>query len=518
MSIPAQKTEWPPRNTRPVFDQIEHDNAWLVGDLAQINEYAAKDRPSPATSKWQYNGGIGGAAARIVYGKPARTKGNTTIERHLKTPEALCSVSASILVGKPPAITPHPDDENNETLHETLEHVFGNDLAASELYRAAYHVSGLGWVIGRIRWDTEMSPHPWIEWVDPDQAIIEWAGNRPKSILFWDKLPKLDDNKAVWRLMQSHIPGRVNYALFEGTADNVGMIKPFTDHPDAAYLAEIVDMDSGIDTGTSRLTAYPWLNRPSVAKWRNKPQLRNLGMSDIAAGGGIWADIDKTWTLFMNELDSSKAKLLVSEELMRLGLPGQGQFFEIDRTVFPVAQGASADEKPILEQVQFNIRVNEFTASLTASKLEAAEAVGLSPITVGMDTDNGSALTATEVRAKSKRTLDTWDIKARMARAALSELATAMLEVDAYLNNTQPPTMPVNVSMVSPVVNTELDEAQAIRELRSAGVASVDYAVTRLHPEWTPEQVQAEIAAIKAENTVSDPFTILPPDVNPAGE
>ena len=420
-------------------------------------------------------------------------------------------------MGKPPTLTPHPDDQQNPILQETLETVFGSDLVTSELYQAARHAAALGWVIGRIRWDTTLQPHPWIEWVDPDQAVIEWAGNRPKSVLFWDKLPNPEKGKTVWRLFQSHIPGRINYALYEGTQNNVGMIRPFTDHPDTTYLANVVDIDSGIDTGTSRLTAYPWLNRPGVAQWRTKPQLRNLGMSDIQAGGGIWADIDKIWTDFMNEVDAGKAKLLVSEELMRLGLPGQGQFFEFDRTVFPVAQGASADEKPTLEQVQFNIRVTEFLGALQAAKLEAVESVGLSPITVGMDSES-SALTATEVRAKSKRTLDTWDIKARMARAALSELATAVLEVDAFLNDTIPPTMPVNVSMVSPVVNTELDEAQAIGELRSAGVASVEYAVARLHPEWTPEQQTTEVAAIRSETSVTDPFTILPPDVNPAGE
>lgn len=517
MNMPKQKTSWPPKHYQPVFDQIRHDEAWFTGDLTAINLYTSKDRPTP--NNHQPIGGLMGLSNRMLYGKPQpRSRGNTTIERHLKTPESLCAVSASILVGKPPSITPHPVDETNTNLAETLQHVFGSDLAASELYQAALHTSALGWVIGRIRWDTTASNHPWIEWVDPDQAIIEWAGNRPKSILFWDKLDTHNKDKSVWRLLQSHTPGRITYALFEGTHDNLGMIKPFTDHPDTEYLTELVDAESGIDTGTTRLTAYPWFNRPGVPKWRNKPQLRNLGLSDISAGGGIWADIDKTWTTFMNELDSSKAKLLVSEELMQLGLPGQGRFFEMDRTVFPVAQGASADQKPTLEQVQFDIRVTEFMQTLSAAKMEAVEAVGLSPITVGMDTETGASLTATEVRAKSKRTLDTWDTKARMARAALSELATALLEVDAYLNNTQPPTMPVNVSMVAPVVNTELDEAQAIGELRTAGVASVEYAVNRLHPEWTPEQIRQEIINIKNENSVTDPFTILPPDVSPVGD
>lgn len=241
MTLPTQKTPWPPQHLTPVFQQIAHDDAWLTGDLAAINTFTQQDRPTPAQTPWQYNGGIGGTAARIVYGKPERTPGNTTISRHLKTPDALCDVSASILVGKPPTLTPHPDDQQNPILQETLETVFGSDLVTSELYQAARHAAALGWVIGRIRWDTTLQPHPWIEWVDPDQAVIEWAGNRPKSVLFWDKLPNPEKGKTVWRLFQSHIPGRINYALYEGTQNNVGMIRPFTDHPDTTYLANVVD-------------------------------------------------------------------------------------------------------------------------------------------------------------------------------------------------------------------------------------------------------------------------------------
>ncbi|WP_258174597.1 hypothetical protein [Corynebacterium diphtheriae] len=49
-------------------------------------------------------------------------------------------------------------------------------------------------------------------------------------------------------------------------------------------------------------------------RWRHYPQRKNLGASEISAAGGLFADLDKIWTDFMNEIDSAKSKQLISEE------------------------------------------------------------------------------------------------------------------------------------------------------------------------------------------------------------
>ncbi|CAB0889450.1 phage portal protein [Corynebacterium diphtheriae bv. mitis] len=512
MGMPEPKTTWPPRHLGKAFDQIKHDHALLVGDINLINENLAHDRPTPnntpASTSWQLNGGIGGSLARAIYGKPRRTRGNTTIQRHLPFPARIADASAGLMVGEPPRITVHPDDEGNTVLVDALDHATSSDRFAADLYQAAVRSSGLGWVLARIVWDTTINEHPWIEWVDPDQAVITWAQGRPTEIIFWDRLTDLEGDKHVWRLLQLHKAGRVEYALYAGEAENIGHQRPYVDHPDAAYLVDIVDAEQGINTGTTHLTACVLPNREGVHRWRHYPQLKNLGASDISAAGGLFADLDKIWTDFMNEIDSAKSKLLISEELMEVGAPGSGLAFEFDRTIFPVAQGATADAKPTLEQVQFNIRVQEYVAALEKVQRQIMDAVGISPLTLGDDSGVSGAMTATEVKAKSKSTLDTWRIKARMWRAALSELMTAYLWIEAGIHGVQGPARPVNVAMREPVQETDLDRANAVQTLRGAQVMSIETAVERLHPEWTPQEKELEVQRIKAENAAVDPFTL----------
>ena len=61
--------------------------------------------------------------------------------------------------------------------------------------------------------------------------------------------------------------------------------------------------------------------------------------------------------------------------------------------------------------------------------------------------------------------------------------------------------------MREPVEATEDDEARTLSTLRAAGIASLRYAVRRLHPEWTVEEVDAEIRELQAELT-----GVTPPD------
>lgn len=509
--IPAQYTTWPPHEHTLIRDRIDHAKAWLTGDLGYINQQLPT-QPQAAKTRWQNNGGIGGATARLIYGRPHPERGNATIQRFLPLPASMCQTSADLLLGQPATFTLHPDDGDNEPAAEALQTVFGSDLAAAELTNAAQQVAAYGWVMCRVVWDTTHTAKPWLEFIDPSQTLITWRGNRPTAVTMWDVLPQHGNAKTVHRLFQHHSVGHIAYALFAGKADNIGQQVPFTDHPDAAHLADLVDADGAIPTGSTRLTAYPWLNRAGVAEWDNYPQLRHLGTGDIAAGGKIWADINLLWTDMVNEFGVGKAKLLVSEELLNTRQPGSGLAYDMGQTVYPVAQGASADERPTLEQVQFAIRVEEYRAGLQAAKLEAADAVGWSPITLGLDMD-ARAITATEITARSAKTLATWQSKARMARAALSEIATALLEVDAYLNNTTPPTKPVNVALVAPIQETEEDKANRLTRLHGGMLASTEYAVAELHPEWTEQQKAEEVARIRQQALadVPDPFT-LPPD------
>ena len=111
-------------------------------------------------------------------------------------------------------------------------------------------------------------------------------------------------------------------------------------------------------------------------------------------------------------------------------------------------------------------------------------------------------------------TLNTQRGKARHLRAGLSELVTAVIDMDSVLNGYALLSGPVDVSVAQPIQETDLDRAETVKTLRDARAASTHHLVERMHPEWTAAQVEEEVERIRTEEGVVDPF-LLGPDEAP---
>lgn len=507
MAMPEQDTDWPPTAFAAAIRQVKHDADWLANTAT---DHPATTNPRPVTSAYQYNGGIMGAGARALLGRPTAGPGVTARPRTLPIAGSLCGVSADIMAGEPPAVTLHPDDAENEKAAQALDELTSSDMFAAELHQAMKRCAGLGWTYPRIVWNENIQQHPWIEWVDADRAFAEYEHGRLKSVLFWDEYPDPKDKRVFYRLLQEHTPGRITYALYRGTRASVGKVVPLNEIPQTAHLAELVDTESGIDTYSECLTAGHIINGEEAMEWRDDPQLRYYGASDIRKGGGLWEDINTTWSNLKHEEEAGRGRLLVSEDLLTSGKPGMGQYFDWARDVYPLSPSGDPDSSGTIKPVQFELRFDKYLLLLAQQLMQAAQAVGLSALTVGAEKANAN-MTATEIRALSERTIATAKAKGRYLRAGLSEVITAYLSLDAELNGYEPPTRLVNVALPEVVQETELDRTQAAQNLRSADAASTRYLVRRLHPEWTQPEVDDEVAEILAERKAgmpSDPFAI----------
>lgn len=516
MSILPPTSAWPPAHYKPALDQVRHDAAVLSGDLAVQNDLYAAKQPKPYTSQFQFNGGLFGSVARGMLGTPRPNNATPAVTQFDTLPFDLATLSADVLVGEPPRFTLNPADEGNTDATVALTDFTGTDTFAADLHQAFRSCAGLGWVYGRVVWNTDIDPHPWVEWVDADQGMPEFTNGRVTAIVFWDTYRQ---GKHVYRLLQRHTAGRIEYELHQGDEHKLGMVVPFTEVPETAYLADVVDADSGVTTGATRPTAVLLPNLDRSPQWRTDPYLRYLGMSDVVKGGEVWHSLNMLWTDLMHEVDSAKAKLVVPEHYLRSNGPGRGMSYEWFRDVYTKPQGANPDQADTIERVQFDMRVDSYMQAIDNTRMRAVSSAGWSNITFGLE--NASAqMTATEIRARSTRTIHTHKAKSRHARAGLGELLTAWLEMDAALNRYTPPTHAVNVAVAEPVQATELDEATTVQTLRNAGVASTRYAVTRLHPEWTQEQIDNELAELAREQRAEvgvNPFENVGLDEPPRG-
>lgn len=488
---------------RPAFDEIAWCDRVLTGENNPHN-YRAPTNPARF--------GLIGNLTR----QPGGFHGDAEQPQHIPLANTLCRASADLLTGVAPTFT-ITDPDQCPTGADFIAGLTTTDEFSALLHAAMISCSAHGWVWGRVVWNTSVDSHPWVDFVDADQAIPTFEYGRIVDVTFVEELPDpAGKNERVWRVLEGHTPWRITYRLFVGTHTNLGHQVPLDAHPDTTYLDGVVDADGGVNTGTSMLTAWPILNRDGNPKWRRNPQLRHMGYSDISIGGTIWGVASKVWSQIIYEVDACRSRLLVSEELLDTGKPGEGQSFDWGRDVFRLAQSGDADAAGRIEPIQFNLRIEQFREALDLIEAQALSAVGLSAITLGKET-GGGGVTATEIRSKSTATLNTARGKGRMLRSGLSHILTAALQVDAALNNYRAEGQTVTVNLAEIIEETELDRTRAAMNLRTARAASTRYLVERLHPEWTPEQVDAEVAAIHQEDS-PDPF-MLPPDAPmPDGE
>ena len=518
MSMPAPKSSWPPKEYEAAFESIRRDDALLNGQLDVINQRRARQYgPEPYQHRSQYNGGIVGKTSRAFLGRPPADRAKShLITHHLPVAEELTTALADYMAGKPPQAELAPEDEGNTRAAEALNRLVTSDEFAAQWWNAVYSAGSLGWVFGRVVWNQNVQPHPWIEWVDADNGMCLFENGRQSSILFWDTYVE-DKGDTVFRLFQEHTPGQIEYQLYKGSEDNVGFPVDFGQHECAKHLMKIEGLQDGtiLKTGAESPTAHMLANYHPKRQWRHDTLLRYYSTSDVSRGAQIFEDIDHNWSQLQHEVEAARGRLFVDEQLLDSDGPGRGEFFDFMRDVFKTRPSITAEEKPTFEQVQFDMRVEQYLTLIDSDIRKAVSALGLSPFTVDMDPQASGDMTATETRARTKRTRATAATKSRMERAHLSAILTAYLELDADLNGYTPPTQPVLVSLPDQIEVNENELINAASQSYAAGIMSLDTAVRKQHPEWTPEQVEEEVQKIREDErsrNAFDPLALAPGD------
>src|SRR5690606_7490465 len=179
MPLPEGGVEWPPRDLKPVLDQLGEWDAWYSGDPSRLHAWYRDN-----TSRWtprpaQYAGGVSGFLARLWWGRPP-VAGEPDEKLHIPIAADLATTSADLLFSEPPRIT--ADDPATAARLEKLV----NDAMHAALLRAADVQAALGGVYLRVVWDREVNPDgPWLAPVHADAAVPEWSYDRLSAVTFW---------------------------------------------------------------------------------------------------------------------------------------------------------------------------------------------------------------------------------------------------------------------------------------------------------------------------------------------
>lgn len=495
MPMPDTGSEWPPAVFHPAFHTIATHKALYRGPQPpDLTRGAGWESP-------RRTGGLVGAVSDLLWGKVR----NTPIERperhHVPLASDLASLSADLLFSEAPRILPLAEDEEKvpAAIKDRVDTVINNARNHSKFLEAAEIAAALCGVYLRIVWDEDVADYPILDVVYPDQAVPTWRWGKLTEVTFWSVLE--EDHGRIYRHLEHHSPGRIDHALYRGEKDNLGQLIPLEDHEGTAWLAEMVDADGGIITGSDHLTAAYIPNALPSRHYGDDPDLSPFGRSDFEGVEQMFLDLDDAYTSWMRDIRLAKSRLFVDATAMHDLGPGKGQHFDEDHEVYTPLQGFGSmnDARQMVQAQQFNIRYVEHRETITQILHQILRSTGYSPSTLGEQTEGG-AMTAKEVRNRERASKRTWTKKQRHWESALKPLCETLLEVDAHVFGS-----PINgrVNLEFKISNSldgdVVDLASTISVLNAADAISLDQMLRMMYPNWSRKQLNEEADKIRAE-------------------
>lgn len=489
--------QWPPKPYDRAADDMRIWQAWYAGntdDLADIyGDAKYRQRMSATTGRLNYDRDV------FFWGRP---NPQGTKRRHVPAPANLSRAASDLLFSQPPKITVGDGDKENASLTARLETIFDDDTFNGLLAEAAETASVLGGVYLVPWWDKEIADNviPGIR--NADRAIPEWNYDRLTAVTFWQTLSATGDSPVV-RHLERHERGKITHALYAGTENSLGSRQSLEDHPGTAWAAGVVNDKGEIFTGYDAMhVTYVPNVRPSRG-WQADPILSRLGRSDYEGLEGEFDALDEVHTSWLRDVENAKSRIFVDETLLADDGPGEGGSFDVDRQIYttlrPQGGLGGLDKGAPLEQVQFNIRVQEHADTAAEILQHILQSAGIS---AQQFSDSGLTVgvTATEISTRNAVSENTRQKKINYWTTALQQHARHVLRLDAIQFNTGVNvTDRINVKFPARAVQSEQEQAQIIATKRTANVISVKTAVQSLNPDWTSDEVDAEIERIRAD-------------------
>jgi hypothetical protein len=532
MLMPTTSRPWPPPEFNPVTYTWRQWDAWWTGDPDKLQWtyynlganspvgrafFATTGEPGlPIPRPGQFRGGLLGSVSRTFWGQPI-PPGEKRKKLHVPIGGDIAATSADLLFGKPPVVTAHAPG-NQQALDDLMD-----DGTHAKLLNAAETASAMGGAYIRVVWDTDVSDEPMLDVVPADAAVPLFSYDKLMAVTFWRIIS--DDGAEVVRHLEMHAPGQnaIFHAVYVGDQTDLGRIYPLTDFPETASFAQYLSEGNAITFPDMPQDASTVVWVPNMLPnriWRDLgPSVAPLGRSDYSGSEGLMDSLDETYSSWMRDLQLAKARLIVPQQYLDNIGRGKGAVFDPDREVYsPVSMltGSGAGGTNDIMANQFQIRVAEHQATAGELINRIVQGAGYSGQTFGEYDSQGSAMTATEIRFREKKTLKTRDKKVLYWRPALRDILYGYLAVKASVFGDRSVTPERPEAEFPAVVDADpLELAQTATALAQADAASKETLVRIVHPDWSKEEVDQEVRMIYAETGLSlasrARITIAPP-------
>lgn len=506
--MPNYFDQWPPAEHREAYRKYNEWSAWLSGDPERLKDvYARKVNREHGWSRY--------------WSRVAQGPGAQKAELHVPLAGDLSSISSGLLFGVAPRVriraaheAPGPigeartgDPEAVKT-EERLKEIIESGGVLHRLVEAAETASALGGAFLYPVWDEEIADYPLVVVAQADSAIPTFRYGLLSSVIFHEEVFRED--KKVVRHFEEHLRGSgggnaiIRHSLYEGTETEVGEWMG-----DAALLAH-TGFEPLVELPFPELDVEYLPNMRPNRLWRSSP----LGQSDYSGVEGLFDSLDETYASWMRDIRLAKARIIVPREYLdELGA------FDVDHEVYnPVNMepAMGAESNPIIAQ-QFQIRHEAHLATALELVERVVSNAGYSPQTYGLHI-MGRAESGTAMRIRENRTMMTMARKGSWWTPALERLFSHLLQIDAAIFKSGIEPLPVDVEMSDAMIRDPVELAQTANVLKQAQAASTQERVRMIHPDWSPEEVAAEVQRIMDdEPAVPDLAGSLPPEEEEEG-
>lgn len=484
--------QWPPRAFEPAWKQVREWRAFLETDrpaLAAIAGWTDTDRPYKADP----------------------------------LPERIAEAWSDHLWGEDPDVTP-ANDTDTGLLQDLVD---GNELP-DELRAGERICAGEGEVWWRLGVDEDLADVPLIEWHPRTSVAPLFIGRRLAAAALVTVLdgPGAGDGRSrvIYRHFEVHGPGLARHVLYRGTKGRLGEEVDLDRHPETEGLDP--EWRHGLDMLMGRI-----VNR--------RGRRFDLGRSEYHGIRDYLLELNEALTIGGENMRlTAKKRAVVDESVMAPDdqLPDSIERFQEspfgDGLRIPVARARfrAGDDVLVASNLDrelgrdstgmFKILEYSYDAeALIAHKRDLVESaltrVGLTPQWVGVITGgaDGYALTGTALRARLIPTDKAGRGKARPWDEALPKILSLAAQIDALPVEqggfgrawTAPADLP-GVERANPLPTDEVEDAQVESTLLSAGGRSRETSVRRQHPEWSDDDVAAELERIAAEHPAGGAF------------
>jgi A118 family predicted phage portal protein len=491
-------THFPPLEWSFWYDKYSEYGAWYSGSSEELLKYyTIKIANSQFENKIFW--------ARI----DAEERANAV---NMPAAGDIAATSANLLFSESPRYAYDENSISGQRMKDIIKENGFNNI----LLEAAEIAAALTGVFLKLDIDTSVSKLPIISCVIPENAFPTFHRGRLVEVLFWRTVKEDYTTGVFYRLFENRKIEKgttlIEYKLYKGTIDKVGHVMPLESLEETMNL-NLVDVAWAIDgLGCTYI--------PNMRPNKIFPG-SSLGINDYSGCIPLLDSLDLAWTSLIRDIELGMGQIFIDEDLLQredTTIYGSektvlNKFSKFQKTFLKLNLSSwrmGGESLEPIKVVQFEMRVDEHIKSCETIFKNIVNMCGYSTQTFGLDI-GGMAESGTALRVREKKSFSTRGKKERYWIQGIESILKQAQQLDILYNNYYNPDE-FNVELEDSIIIDNSEMSETIKSLDQARAISTEIKVKMQHPNWSIEDIMAEVEKIKEENSMQSEKDIFTPE------